>query len=107
VRWDILRFCIDPDHASPEFPAGYWPAGGTPPDPDARDRPVVAFRAALGAMMDLVSDPATDLFSPLPHGQNRTIWHKALPMAGHNTDHLAIATIRSNVQSDHERAMAR
>src|SRR3954451_5722861 len=27
AQWDILRFCVDPDHVSPEFPEGYW---GTP-----------------------------------------------------------------------------
>ncbi|HMB06324.1 MAG TPA: hypothetical protein VKP69_21650, partial [Isosphaeraceae bacterium] len=33
AQGDILRFCIDPRHVSPEFPAGYWPAGEAPPDP--------------------------------------------------------------------------
>src|SRR5512135_2582172 len=50
---DILRFCIDPRHVSPEFSAGYWPAGDAPPDPGAWDRTVAAFRADLKAMMDL------------------------------------------------------
>ena len=33
AQWDILRFSIDPDHVSPEFPSGYWPDGDGPPDP--------------------------------------------------------------------------
>ncbi|MGZ3380912.1 MAG: DinB family protein, partial [Isosphaeraceae bacterium] len=54
AQWDILRFSVDPDHVSPEFPAGYWPEGDAPPDPSAWDRAVEAFRADLKAMMDLV-----------------------------------------------------
>src|SRR3982751_5612661 len=33
AQWDILRFCVDPLHVSPEFPGGYWPQGDAPPDP--------------------------------------------------------------------------
>ena len=47
AQWDILRFSIDPDHVSPEFPSGYWPDGDAPPDPAAWDRSVEAFRADL------------------------------------------------------------
>src|SRR5689334_11360096 len=56
AQGDILRFSIDPQHESRDFPAGYWPEGEAPPDPDAWDRTVAAFRADLRAMMDLVAD---------------------------------------------------
>ena len=35
-----------------------------PPDEDARDRSIAAFRADLKAMMDLVADPETGRFAP-------------------------------------------
>src|SRR5262245_66623164 len=54
AQWDILRFSIDPDHVSPEFPSGYWPAGDAPPDPAAWDRSLAAFRADLPRMKHLV-----------------------------------------------------
>jgi hypothetical protein len=95
AQWDILRFCIDPHHVSPEFPEGYWPAGDAPPDPDAWDRSVAAFRADLKAMMDLVADPKTDLFAPLPHGQGQTVLREALLVADHNAYHLGqFVTVR-------------
>src|SRR3954464_13526500 len=47
---DILRFCLDPGHISPEFPAGYWPDGDAPPDPAAWDRSLASFRADLRAV---------------------------------------------------------
>jgi hypothetical protein len=88
AQWDILRFSTDPAHVSPEFPAGYWPEGDTPPDPGAWDRSVEAFRADLRAMMDLVADPDVDLFAPIPHGKGQTILREALLVADHNAYHV-------------------
>ena len=59
-----------------------------PPDTDAWDRSEAAFRADLRAMQDLVADPATDLFAPIPHGKGQTILREALLVADHNAYHL-------------------
>jgi hypothetical protein len=88
AQWDILQFCLDARHVSPPFPEGYWPRGDAPPDPAAWDRTVEAFRADLRAMQDLVANPATDLFAPLPHGQGQTVLREALLVADHNAYHL-------------------
>ena len=88
AQWDILRFCLDAGHVSPEFPDGYWPEGDAPPDVGAWDRAIAQFRADLQAMKDLVADPATDLVAPLPHGQGQTVLREALLVADHNAYHL-------------------
>jgi hypothetical protein len=88
AQWDILRFSVDPHHVSPAFPEGYWPDGDAPPDEAAWDRSVLAFRADLRAMQELVADPATDLFAPLSHGQGQTVLREALLVADHNAYHL-------------------
>jgi hypothetical protein len=85
---DILEFSRNPQHVSPAFPEGYWPQGDAPPDPEAWDRSLRAFRADLRAMQDLVADPATDLFAPLAHGQGQTVLREALLVADHNAYHL-------------------
>src|SRR5262249_12520891 len=72
AQWDILRFSMDPNHVSPDFPDGYWPDGDAPPDDSAWDRCLEAFRADLRQMKELVSDPKTDLFATIPHGQGQT-----------------------------------
>ena len=59
-----------------------------PPDSAAWDQSVLAFRTDLRAMQDLVADPATDLFTPLPHGDGQTILREALLVADHNAYHL-------------------
>jgi hypothetical protein len=92
---DILQFSTDPHHVSPDFPDGYWPEGCSPPDAGAWDRSIAGFRADLKAMSDLVADPATDLFAPIPHGQGQTILREALLVADHNAYHLGqLVTIR-------------
>jgi hypothetical protein len=88
AQWDILEFSRNPRHVSPPFPEGYWPQGDAPPDAAAWDRSVAAFRADLKAMEALVSDPASDLFTPLPHGQGQTLLREALLVADHNAYHL-------------------
>jgi hypothetical protein len=88
AQWDILEFSRNPRHVSPSFPDGYWPRGDAPPDEDAWERSLAAFRADLKAMQDLVADPATDLFAPIPHGDGQTILREALLVADHNAYHL-------------------
>jgi hypothetical protein len=95
AQWDILQFSVDPHHISPEFPDGYWPEGDAPPDAGAWDRSVAAFQADLKAVINLVADPKTDLFTPLPHGQGQTILREALLVADHNAYHLGqLVTVR-------------
>ena len=103
AQWDILRFSFDPDHVSPVFPEGYWPEGDVPPDPGAWDRSVAAFRADLRAMMDLVADPETAPFAPIPHGQGQTVLREALLVADHNAYHLGqLVTVRRLLDAWHE-----
>lgn len=88
AQWDILEFSRDAKHVSPKFPKGYWPESDAPPDDDAWDESVAAFRADLAAMIELVNDPATDLFARIPHGDGQTILREALLIADHNSYHL-------------------
>ena len=88
AQWDILEFSRNPEHVSPEWPEGYWPDGDAPQDPGVWNRTVEAFRADLKAMQDLVANPATDLFAPIPHGDGQTILREALLVADHNAYHL-------------------
>ncbi len=87
-QWDILEFSRNPKHVSPDFPSGYWPAGDAPENSASWDKSVQAFRDDLQAMIDLVADPATDLFAAIPHGDGQTVLREALLVADHNAYHL-------------------
>jgi hypothetical protein len=88
AQWDILEFSRNPKHVSPEFPAGYWPESDAPPDDTAWQKSIRQLRDDLKAMQDLVEDPATDLFAPIPHGDGQTLLREALLVADHNSYHL-------------------
>ncbi len=88
AQWDILEFSRDPEHVSPKYPEGYWPDSDSPPDERAWKNSLAAFYADLQAVADLVADPSTDLYSPIPHGSGQTILREALVVAEHNAYHL-------------------
>ena len=87
-QWDILEFSRNAKHASPDFPAGYWPESDEPPDEESWEKSINAFRVDLQAMVDLVADPNTDLYAPIPHGDGQTVLREALLVADHNAYHL-------------------
>jgi len=88
AQWDILEFSRNPKHVSPAWPGGYWPETDAPPNAKAWDRSVAAFKSDLRAMEQLVSDPKTDLYARIPHGDGQTILREALLVADHNAYHI-------------------
>jgi hypothetical protein len=88
AQWDMLEFSRDAAHVSPPWPSGYWPESAEPLDPHAWDRSVAHFRADNEAMRKLVADPASDLFTPFPHGEGQNLLREALQMADHNAYHI-------------------
>ena len=95
AQWDILEFSRNPKHKSPDWPEGYWPESPEPPTRNAWKRSADAFRADLDAMIALVSNPKSDLFAKIPHGDGQTLLREALLVADHNAYHLGqLATVR-------------
>jgi hypothetical protein len=88
AQWDILEFTRNPKHVSPEFPGGYWPKTQAPPDAKAWNNTIKSFRADLEAMIKLVENKKTDLFTPLAHGDGQTVLREAMLVADHNAYHL-------------------
>ena len=94
--WDIVEFCKNPDHVSPEFPDGYWPPEDEPPDAQAWDCSVASFREDLEAMQQLVAE-SDDLLAPIPHA-GQTLLREVLVVADHNAYHLGqLVMIRRSV----------
>lgn len=85
---DVLDSIRDSGHASPEFPAGYWPGSATPPSKDAWEQSASAFRADLKALVELAGNSSRDLMAPLPNSDGQTILRKLFMTADHNAYHL-------------------
>lgn len=88
AQWDILEFCRNPRHVSPEFPSGYWPASEAPLDAGAWGKSLESFARDLEQMKKLVMNPRTNLFARIPHGDGQTILREALLAADHAAYHL-------------------
>ena len=95
AQWDILEFIRNPDHISPEFPKGYWPAVDEQAGEARWQTTLREFRADLQALQELVADPDVDLLAPIPHAKNYTILREILVVADHNAYHIGeLAALR-------------
>lgn len=88
AQWDILDFCRNPNYQELKWPQEYWPSSDAPPTPEAWEQSIEAFRRDLKEAQQLIDNPETDLFAPIPHGSGQTILREMLLMADHNAYHL-------------------
>jgi hypothetical protein len=85
---DIVEFCRNPSHVSPEYPAGYWPKGPAPESAGRWEEAIASFREDLRAMIEMVKDPGNDLFEPFPHGSGQNLLREAILIIDHNSYHI-------------------
>jgi hypothetical protein len=97
AQWDILEFCRASNHVSPKWPEGYWPKPDDLGNQQLWKVSVEKFRHDLNRMIDLVADPATDLFAKIPHGNGQTILREALLVADHNAYHLGALAVMGRI----------
>lgn len=88
AQWDILEFVRNPAHISPPWPEGHWPLPTARADAQIWAGTIAAFQADMRAIQELVSDPATDLYAPLPHAPDYIILREILLVADHNAYHI-------------------
>ena len=88
AQWDILEFILNPDHKSPQWPSEYWPHPAEDADNDQWNRTISLFLSNLQTLRDMVVDPDRDLYAPIPHASDYTIFREILVVADHNAYHL-------------------
>jgi hypothetical protein len=88
AQWDILAFVCDPEHVSPAWPEGYWPAVDLQADEAVWEHTLDAFRSDLHAVEELVKDPNIDLMAEIPHAPGYTYLREVLLVADHNAYHV-------------------
>jgi hypothetical protein len=98
-QWDILEFIRNPDHISPDWPAGVWPSPDAQADAAQWQQTIAAFRADLEALERLAQNPETDLFAPLPQGLPYTIFREIMVVANHNSYHIGEFAILRQVMN--------
>ena len=88
AQWDILEFIRNPDHVSPQWPEGYWPDPAGESDQTQWDETISAFLSNLGSLRSIVKDLENDLYAPLAHAPNYTIFREILVVSDHNAYHI-------------------
>lgn len=88
AQWDILEFIRNPDHVSPEWPAGYWPNSEETAGKDQWEETISSLLSDLHALRDIVADPATDLYAQIPHAPGYTIFREIMVVSDHNAYHI-------------------
>ncbi|MBN2553387.1 MAG: DinB family protein [Spirochaetales bacterium] len=88
AQWDILEFCRNPGHVSPEYPSGYWSKAAAPSNEEQWQGVIASFREDLQAMIGLVRDTGNDLFVPFAHGSGQNLLREAILVIDHNSYHI-------------------
>lgn len=97
ATWDMLEFCRDPKHVSPDWPSGYWPPTPAPRNSSAWEKSVKLLEKDLAAMRGIVTDPKTDLLAQIPGGSGQTILREILLIVDHNSYHLGQLVLVRNL----------
>ena len=85
---DILEFIHNPDYISPKWPEGYWPAQDAQASEVEWEATIEKIRTDMKAFQVLAGDPQVDLYAPLPHASDYTIFREILVVADHNAYHI-------------------
>jgi hypothetical protein len=87
AQWDIVEFCLNPAHESPEWPKGYWPDKTLAVDEAGWQAALTQIQHDQQRFVELLESPATDLFAPLPHGDGQNVFREALLIGDHAAYH--------------------
>jgi len=95
---DIIRYTLDAEWVSPEFPEGYWPKNPKKMTSEDWDNTISRFTADLNELISFIRDNEIDPTSEIPHGEGRTYLREILLVADHNAYHLGqIVQIRKTL----------
>ena len=87
AQWDIVEFCLDPTHESPQWPEGYWPDKSLAVDEAGWQAALAQIKQDRQRFIALLEDKQTDLLEPLPHGDGQNIFREALLIGDHAAYH--------------------
>lgn len=87
TQWDILEFSRKPDHQSPDWPKGYWPAEKAPVHPTDWKRSVDQISSDRKAFIQLLNKAGEDLYEPFAWGDGQSLFREGLLIIDHTSYH--------------------
>jgi len=103
TQWDIVEFCIDANHKSPKWPEEYWPEKEEIKITEEQwQNSLKQIAADRKRFIDLLNDPATDLYTPFLHGSGQNLLREALLIADHTSYHTGQIIVIRRLLNDWE-----
>jgi hypothetical protein len=95
---DMLDYMVSTSYEEPPFPQGYWPRKGTRATVAQWRESLAQFRKDREAIIELVRDPARDLFATVPNSAGKhTFFRCCLVIADHSSYHIGELAIGRQV----------
>ena len=85
AQWDILDFIMNPEYQSKSWPDNYWPKDKG--DAEKWKNSVKNFLDDRKEIEAMLEDSAVDLYSPIPHAPDYTIFREIVIVIDHNSYH--------------------
>jgi hypothetical protein len=90
---DFLDACRIPGYVEPPVPEGFWPDESATADDATWEENLAGYHTAMREFEALILNPSTDLFSPIPLSDGRTVLRQVLGCLDHNGYHLGQALL--------------
>jgi hypothetical protein len=88
-QYDILDYIRNPAYQAPNFPDDLWPDADLDTDLAGWQATIEQFYADRQALVDIVQNPDTDLYTPIPHGwDGHNVLREIIIVADHNAYHI-------------------
>ncbi|HEY0176657.1 MAG TPA: DinB family protein [Pedobacter sp.] len=87
AQWDIVEFCLDPNHKSPKWPDEYWPSADSKADKKKWEATLAGISKDRERFFDLLRDERRDLYETFSYGDGQCIFREALLLADHTAYH--------------------
>ena len=100
TQWDIVEFCLGPDHQSPVWPDEYWPAAADQVTQEQWDASLAQIRKDRERFFDILKNQEMDLYAPFDYGDGQSIFREALLIADHNSYHLGEIIVLRRLLND-------
>ncbi|MXV50189.1 DinB family protein [Pedobacter sp. HMF7647] len=99
AQWDIIEFCKNPDHQSPEWPKEYWVDNLEPTD-EQWNNTLNTIRQDRNDFLEYLADLNNHLYKPFNHGNGQNLLREAMLISDHNAYHTGEIIILRRLLND-------
>lgn len=97
TQWDILDFIRNKNYKYMEWPKDYWPKEDKKASKSDWDKTIQGFRKDQKALIEIVKNLKTNLYSKIPWGEGQNILREILLVSDHNAYHIGEFSIMRQV----------